>query len=78
MRKLTLEIDGLAVESFHTATATDARGTVRGALGGLMAAGDDTDCTVPSDGSYCPIMSCGSSCDANTEPLPTGPDQTAA
>ena len=76
---LKLDIDGLAVESFHTAAVTEARGTVRGALGGLVpVGGGDTDCTVPSDGSYCPIMSCGSSCDANTEPLPTGPDQTAA
>lgn len=76
MRMLKLEIDALAVESFPTAAAAGARGTVHGALYGFVG-GADTDCTVPSDESNCPIMSCGSSCDPDTNPLATGHDQPA-
>ena len=74
MRMLKLEIDALAVESFHTAAAADARGTVHAAQDGFVAFGAE-ECTVPSDDSWCPILSCGSSCDPETVPVPTGPDQ---
>ncbi len=69
MRMLKLEIEALTVDSFHTAPAAAARGTVRGAQDRLIAY-DDTEC--PSGVSACPILSCGSSCD----PIcPTGPGQ---
>jgi len=70
MRKLTLDPESLRVESFLTAASTAARGTVRGAQVGLatdpvLPGGGDTGCTEPcmSNGSDCPILSCGSDCD---------------
>lgn len=75
--KLKLEIEALAVESFHTAPAADGRGTVYGAQEGAFAAfGADSECTDPcmSEESWCPILSCGSSCDPGTTvPEPGGP-----
>ncbi|HEX8695538.1 MAG TPA: hypothetical protein VF746_24205 [Longimicrobium sp.] len=67
--KLKLEIEALAVESFPTAPAADGRGTVHGAQEGAFAGvGADTGCTAPclSEESWCPILSCGSSCDPET------------
>ncbi|HEX6747064.1 MAG TPA: hypothetical protein VF092_07170 [Longimicrobium sp.] len=63
MRMLKLDVDALAVESFHTAAAAGARGTVRGAQDRFVV--NDTGCTEPclSEGSWCPIESCGSSCE---------------
>jgi hypothetical protein len=60
MRTLKLDVEALAVESFHTAPAADGRGTVHGA--------QDSECTDPclSEESWCPILSCGSSCDPET------------
>lgn len=75
MRMLKLEIDALAVESFHTAAATDARGTVHAAQDHFVAVGADTGC--PTGASGCPIMSCGSSCDPDTNPLPICPEKSA-
>lgn len=75
MRKLTLDPETLRVESFLTAAASSARGTVRGAqqlgaitVADLPAGGRDSECTGPcmSNQSECPIMSCGSSCDPET------------
>jgi hypothetical protein len=79
MRMLKLDIDTLAVESFHTAAALERRGTVHAAeQDGFVPVGADTGCTAPclSEESWCPIMSCGSSCDPETTgPQPTGPVQ---
>jgi hypothetical protein len=82
MRMLKLDLDTLAVESFHTADTRGRGGTVHAAQQhGFVAIGAHEECTVPSDGSMCPIMSCGSSCTPDTEPItgpvPTDPDQTA-
>ena len=66
MRMLKLEIDALEVESFHTVALVEDRGTVHGAQdGAFVGFGDDTGCTDPclSEESWCPIESCGSSCD---------------
>jgi len=73
---LKLDLDELAVESFHTAEAAQTRGTVHGAQDRYAAVGADTGCTAPclSEESWCPILSCGSSCDPETtDPQPTGP-----
>lgn len=56
MRKLKLNPDTLRVESFQTATTTDARGTVEGFATALR---DSCGCPNPSDG--CPIPSDGCS-----------------
>jgi hypothetical protein len=53
MRKLTLEIDALAVESFDTTAArADARGTVRGLDSGI-GGGDDPMPTPPVEVDAC-------------------------
>jgi hypothetical protein len=58
MKKLTLDIDRLRVESFATELAVDARGTVHGH--------DPTRGTRPTCGAFCtntqPIVSCYDPC----------------
>lgn len=76
MRMLKLDLDTLAVESFHTADTRGRGGTVHAAQQhGVVAVGAHAECTVPTDASGCPIASCGSSCDPDTVPIPKGPDQ---
>lgn len=76
--KLKLDLAELRVESFRVAGAADARGTVRGAADALGAAlpgaGGDSGCTDPcmSYQSQCPILSCGSGCDPETQPAGPG------
>ena len=77
--KLKLDLAGLRVVSFPVAGAAGGRGTVRGAADAFGAAlpgagGGDSGCTDPcmSYQSQCPILSCGSGCDPETQPV--GPE----
>jgi hypothetical protein len=53
MRKLALDLDGLAVQSFETQGSTRSRGTVRG-----NEWTEPTSCWIDTD-----VVSCGGSCD---------------
>ena len=73
MRKLQLSLDALEVQSFETASATPAAGTVRGHGGSdPVPVPVDTGCVVTYDPCTCvPIETC--SCAPDT-PVPTGWD----
>ncbi len=54
MRKLTLELDSLAVETFETVTPPAARGTVQGMSDGYLGCSQRTDCNAQTwDGPGC-------------------------
>lgn len=61
MKKLSLRMDDLAVESFHTADEpVHARGTVR-------AYNDSTNCSYGSPNATQCIQTCGFPCDGETD-----------
>lgn len=64
MKKLTLDLDSLAVESFQTAEASAERGTVQGHA---TRRADSCGCVPPSDG--CTI-GCPYTSDTNTNTIP--------
>lgn len=69
MKKLSLWMDDLAVESFHTIAPGDGRGTVRGY-------GDSTDCSYGSpDYTQCDVT-CGIPCAESAECTPSCPWNT--
>ena len=78
MRKLTLDIDAIQVESFSTHSAAAARGTVNAQQGRetwtCTAAGqdtcdytcDDATCGCPAPSNYVSCVSCVQTCGGNT------------
>jgi hypothetical protein len=59
MKKLKLNLDSLRVDSFQTAAATDARGTVEGFATALR---DTCGCPAQSDGCSIPSDGCSIGC----------------
>ena len=71
-RKLKLDVETLAVETFATVGGKGSRGTVHGAELDLFVVAEDspdTGCTAPcmSGASGCKLISCGSNCGTFTE-----------
>jgi hypothetical protein len=66
MKKLTLQLDDLAVDSFTTTSTPDARGTVRGF-------GDSTGCSFGSPNFTACDFTCEFPCAESNECTPTCP-----
>lgn len=76
MRKLSLNVDAIVVETFHTQAASPRSGTVHGAgYAAFGADSGDSNCDICWSADPCtniPVETCTCGCDA-TQPITPGP-----